>query len=67
MLRIRRERIDSQLIQSFVTKKIDTTKQTVQYLETCRIKPSYEVPVRSKTFLTFPIGTCCNKSLMKTF
>lgn len=46
MLRIRQERINRNWTQSFVAEKIDTTKQTVQYLETGKIKPSYEVLVK---------------------
>lgn len=46
MLRIRHERINRHWTQAFVAEKIDTTKQTVQYLETGKIKPSYEVLVK---------------------
>jgi len=46
MLRIRQERINRHWTQVFVANKIDTTKQTVQYLETGKIKPSYEILVK---------------------
>ncbi len=46
MLRIRQERKNRHWTQVFVANKIDTTKQTVQYLETGKIKPSYEVLVK---------------------
>jgi len=46
MLRIRHERINKHWTQEFVANEIDTTKQTVQYLETGKIKPSYAVLVK---------------------
>jgi len=46
ILFIRQERLKRCWTQDFVAKKIGTTKQTVQYLETGKIKPSYEVLVK---------------------
>ncbi len=46
MLKIRQERKNNHWTQLYVAEKIGTTKQTVQYLETGKIKPSYEILVK---------------------
>ncbi|QSX05446.1 helix-turn-helix transcriptional regulator [Sedimentibacter sp. zth1] len=46
LLKIRQERIKKCWTLSYVAKQIGTTKQTVQYFETEKIKPSYEVLVK---------------------
>jgi len=46
LLRMKQERLKRCWTQVYVAEKIGTTKQTVQYLETGKIKPSYDILVK---------------------
>ena len=53
--------------QSCVAEKLGITKSAYSNIETLKTKPSYKILVKLENLLAFLMGTCSNKSLMKTF
>lgn|GEM_PF-6407409 len=65
--RDKQKRLQHEWSQEFVAEKLGITKSAYSNMEALKRKPSYEVLVKLESYLTFLIGTCCNKSLLKTF